>query len=131
LKRLRTDVIDLYYQHRVDAGAPIEDVAGAAKDLIAVGKLKHFRLSEVGVKTIRRAHAVQPVTECGGASSVCRGNRVRKMASGRGASRFGPCDRRSFGWILSVAGPNLERPYEASEFVGELRELFTCRNGLF
>ena len=62
LKRLRTDVIDLYYQHRVDPKIPIEDVAGAVKDLIAEGKVKHFGMSEAGVQTIRRAHAVQPVT---------------------------------------------------------------------
>src|SRR5579863_6727721 len=61
LKRLKTDVIDLYYQHRVDPGVPIEDVAGAVKELIAEGKVKHFGLSEAGAKTIRRAHAVQPV----------------------------------------------------------------------
>jgi aryl-alcohol dehydrogenase-like predicted oxidoreductase len=61
LKRLRTDVIDLFYQHRVDPDVPIEDVAGAVKDLIQQGKVKHFGLSEAGVKTIRRAHAVQPV----------------------------------------------------------------------
>src|SRR6202790_233327 len=62
LKRLKTDVIDLYYQHRVDPNVPIEDVAGAVKDLIQAGKVKHFGLSEAGVQTIRRAHAVQPVT---------------------------------------------------------------------
>src|SRR3982074_460328 len=62
LKRLRTNVIDLFYQHRVDPEVPIEDVAGAVKDLIQEGKVKHFGLSEAGVKTIQRAHAVQPVT---------------------------------------------------------------------
>jgi aryl-alcohol dehydrogenase-like predicted oxidoreductase len=62
LKRLRTDVIDLFYQHRVDPNVPIEDVASAVKDLIHEGKVKHFGLSEAGVQTIRRAHAVQPVT---------------------------------------------------------------------
>ncbi len=62
LKRLRVDAIDLYYQHRVDPNVPIEDVAGAVKDMIGEGKVKHFGLSEPGVKTIRRAHAVQPVT---------------------------------------------------------------------
>ena len=62
LKRLKTDVIDLYYQHRVDPEVPIEDVAGAVKELIEEGKVKHFGLSEAGVKTIRRAHAVLPVT---------------------------------------------------------------------
>jgi aryl-alcohol dehydrogenase-like predicted oxidoreductase len=61
LKRLRTDVIDLFYQHRVDPNVPIEDVAGAVKELIHEGKVKHFGLSEAGVQTIRRAHAVQPV----------------------------------------------------------------------
>nr|CAQ76567.1 putative aldo/keto reductase, C-terminal part [Yersinia pseudotuberculosis] len=62
LRRLKTDVIDLLYQHRVDPDVPIEDVAGAVKDLIAEGKVKHFGLSEAGAQTIRRAHAVQPVT---------------------------------------------------------------------
>ncbi|HUI51324.1 MAG TPA: aldo/keto reductase [Terriglobales bacterium] len=61
LKRLKTDVIDLFYQHRVDTEVPIEDVAGAVKELIQQGKVKHFGLSEAGVKTIRRAHAIQPV----------------------------------------------------------------------
>jgi aryl-alcohol dehydrogenase-like predicted oxidoreductase len=62
LKRLKVDAIDLFYQHRVDPDVPIEDVAGAVKDLIQEGKIKHFGLSEAGVQTIRRAHAVQPVT---------------------------------------------------------------------
>ncbi|MGB8213789.1 MAG: aldo/keto reductase [Anaerolineales bacterium] len=62
LKRLRVDCIDLYYQHRVDPNVPIEDVAGAIKDLIQAGKVKHFGLSEASARTIRRAHAVQPVT---------------------------------------------------------------------
>lgn len=62
LKRLRTDVIDLFYQHRVDPNVPIEDVAGAVKELIQEGKVKHFGLSEAGIQTIRRAHIVQPVT---------------------------------------------------------------------
>jgi len=62
LKRLRTNVIDLLYQHRVDPNVPIEDVAGTVKDLIKEGKVKHFGLSEAGVQTIRKAHAVQPVT---------------------------------------------------------------------
>jgi aryl-alcohol dehydrogenase-like predicted oxidoreductase len=62
LKRLKTEIIDLFYQHRVDPNVPIEDVAGAVKDLIREGKVKHFGLSEAGVETIRRAHVVQPVT---------------------------------------------------------------------
>ena len=62
LKRLKVDAIDLFYQHRVDPDVPIEDVAGTVKELIQEGKVKHFGLSEAGVQTIRRAHAVQPVT---------------------------------------------------------------------
>ena len=62
LKRLKIDVIDLFYQHRVDPEVPIEDVAGAVKELIQAGKVKHFGMSEAAAKTIRRAHAVQPVT---------------------------------------------------------------------
>jgi aryl-alcohol dehydrogenase-like predicted oxidoreductase len=62
LRRLKSDVIDLFYQHRVDPNVPIEDVAGAVKNLIGEGKVRHFGLSEAGVRTIRRAHAVQPVT---------------------------------------------------------------------
>src|SRR5207245_4246973 len=62
LKRLQVDALDLFYQHRVDPNVPIEDVAGAVKELIQEGKVKHFGLSEAGVKTIRRAHAVQPLT---------------------------------------------------------------------
>jgi aryl-alcohol dehydrogenase-like predicted oxidoreductase len=62
LKRLKVDAIELFYQHRVDLDVPIEDVAGAVKDLIQEGKVKHFGLSEAGVQTIRRAHAVQPIT---------------------------------------------------------------------
>jgi len=62
LRRLKSDVIDLFYQHRVDPNVPIEDVAGAVRDLIRQGKVKHFGLSEAGLQTIRRAHAVQPVT---------------------------------------------------------------------
>jgi aryl-alcohol dehydrogenase-like predicted oxidoreductase len=62
LKRLKVEAIDLFYQHRVDPDVPVEDVAGAVKDLIQEGKVKHFGLSEAGVQTIRRAHAVQPVT---------------------------------------------------------------------
>src|ERR1019366_223341 len=62
LKRLKVDAIDLFYQHRVDLNVPIEDVAGVMKELIHEGKVKHYGLSEAGAKTIRRAHAVQPVT---------------------------------------------------------------------
>ena len=64
LKRLKTDYIDLFYQHRVDPNVPIEDVAGAVKDLIQEGKVKHFGLSEAGAETIRKAYAVQPLQHC-------------------------------------------------------------------
>jgi aryl-alcohol dehydrogenase-like predicted oxidoreductase len=70
LQRLRVDVIDLFYQHRVDLDVPIEDVAGAVKELIQAGKVKHFGLSEAGVQTIRRAHKVQPVTALQSESSL-------------------------------------------------------------
>ena len=62
LQRLRTDYIDLYYQHRVDPNVPIEDVAGTVRDLIAAGKVRHFGMSEAGLDTVRRAHKVQPLT---------------------------------------------------------------------
>jgi aryl-alcohol dehydrogenase-like predicted oxidoreductase len=71
LKRLKSDTIDLFYQHRVDPAVPIEDVAGAVKDLIQQGKVKHFGLSEAGVQTIRRAHAVHPVTALQSEYSLC------------------------------------------------------------
>ena len=77
LKRLRTNVIDLFYQHRVDPDVPIEDVAGAVEELIQEGKVKHFGLSEAGVQTIRRAHAVQPVT--------CTSERVLPLVEGAGS----------------------------------------------
>jgi aryl-alcohol dehydrogenase-like predicted oxidoreductase len=78
LKRLKTDVIDLLYQHRVDPDVPIEDVAGTVKELIQAGKVKHFGLSEAGVKTIRRAHAVQPVTALQSEHSCFGGNPRRR-----------------------------------------------------
>ena len=72
LKRLRVEAIDLYYQHRVDPNVPIEDVAGTVKELIQEGKVKHFGLSEAGARSIRRAHAVQPVTALQSEYSLCR-----------------------------------------------------------
>src|ERR1700716_1884509 len=71
LKRLKVEAIDLFYQHRVDPGVPIEDVAGAVKDLIREGKVKHFGLSEAGASTIRRAHAVQSVSALQSEYSLC------------------------------------------------------------
>src|SRR6202044_1141565 len=79
LKRLRTDHIDLFYQHRVDANVPIEDVAGAVKDLIAEGKVRHFGLSEAGAQTIRRAHAVQPLTALQSEYSLFWGGRKAEL----------------------------------------------------
>ena len=87
LKRLRTDRIDLFYQHRVDPDVPIEDVAGAVKDLIAQGKVRHFGLSEAAAATIRRAHMVQPVAACrastpsGGESPKARCSRRSKNSA--------------------------------------------------
>ena len=78
LKRLRVEAIDLLYQHRVDPDVPIEDVAGAVKELIEQGKVKHFGLSEAGVQTIRRAHTVQPVTACRANTRCGREPRRRK-----------------------------------------------------
>ena len=93
LKRLRTDVIDLFYQHRVDPEVPIEDVAGTVKDLIQQGKVKHFGLSEAGVQTIRRAHAVQPVTAAA--------KRIFAVVAGTGAGD--PADaRRTWDRLCSV-----------------------------
>jgi aryl-alcohol dehydrogenase-like predicted oxidoreductase len=96
LKRLRIDAIDLFYQHRVDPDVPIEDVAGTVKELIQQGKVKHFGLSEAGVKLIRRAHAVQPVTVLQSeylayCPEVCRCSANRTPAGERILSkRFGP-----------------------------------------
>jgi aryl-alcohol dehydrogenase-like predicted oxidoreductase len=101
LKRLKTGVIDLFYQHRVDPDVPIEDVAGAVKELIREGKFRHFGLSEAGVQTIRRAHAVQPVAcrasiRCGGVNRskrCCRPSKNWELASSpsaRWARAFSP-----------------------------------------
>ena len=91
LKRLKTDVIDLFYQHRVDPNVAIEDVAGAVKDLIQAGKVKHFGLSEAGVQTIHRAHAVQLVTDSR-ANTRCGGARPRRKcclrSSNSGSASF-------------------------------------------
>ena len=81
LRRLRTDRLDLFYQHRVDPEVPIEDTAGAVKELVAAGKVRHFGLSEAGLQTIRRAHAVQPVTAV--QSEYC----TRSGSAGRAGTR--------------------------------------------
>ena len=91
LKRLKTDVIDLFYQHRVDPNVPIEDVAGAVKELIQQGKVKHFGLSEAGVQTIRRAHAVQPVTALQNEYSLVVAKARSRSASDFGGTRNRPC----------------------------------------
>ena len=86
LRRLRVDALDLFYQHRVDPAVPIEDVAGAVKDLIAEGKVRHFGMSEASAQTIRRAHAVQPVTAVQSEYSIwTRGPEREVLADARGA----------------------------------------------
>jgi aryl-alcohol dehydrogenase-like predicted oxidoreductase len=92
LKRLKTDVIDLYYQHRVDPNVPIEEAAGAVKDLIVAGKVKHFGLSEAGAQTIRRAHAVQPVAALQSEYSLGKGFLTGKID---GNAKFDSTDIRS------------------------------------
>ena len=91
LKRLRTDRIDLYYQHRVDPTVPIEDVAGAVKDLITQGKVLHFGLSEASAKTIRHAHAVQPVTAVQTEYSLMERDPERNGANSKPLPRESPC----------------------------------------
>src|SRR5438105_10913989 len=98
LRRLRVDAIDLFYQHRVDPAVPIEDVAGAVKDLIEEGKVKHFGLSEAGAKTIRRAHSVQPVTALQSEYSLwTRGTEAEVLPTieelGRGIVHYSPLGR--------------------------------------
>jgi len=119
LKRLRTEVIDLFYLHRVDPNVPIEDVAGAVKDLIQQGKVKHFGLSEAGVRTIRRAHAVQPVTalqgeySCGGESRnkrSCPHWKNSESASSRSAR-----SARDFSLAKSLKKQSLTRTTSATQ----------------
>lgn len=97
LKRLKTEVIDLFYQHRVDPDVPIEDVAGAVKDLIQAGKVKHFGLSEAGADTIRRAHAVQPVAAVQSVRRVLCAPRGQRGAflHDAGGCRGGPRDHHA------------------------------------
>ncbi len=101
LKRLKVEAIDLLYQHRVDPNVPIEDVAGAVQDLIQRGKVKHFGLSEAGLRTIRRAHAVQPVTAVQRANTRCGGDTRKRNCcrhsrnSGSGSFRSVPLVRAS------------------------------------
>jgi aryl-alcohol dehydrogenase-like predicted oxidoreductase len=102
LKRLKIDVIDLYYQHRVDPNVPIEEVAGAVRDLIQAGKVRHFGLSEAGVKTVRRAHAVQPVTAVQNEYSLwTRGPEAELLSTleelGIGLVAYSPLGRGYFG----------------------------------
>jgi hypothetical protein len=98
LKRLRVDAIDLFYQHRVDPDVPIEDVAGAVKALIQEGKVKHFGLSEPGVQTIRRAHAIQPVTAVQNEDSLWW--RYGSAFSAENSSG-GPASLRTMTWFRS------------------------------
>ena len=116
LKRLKVDALDLFYQHRVDPNVPIEDVAGAVKDLIQEGKVKHFGLSEAGVQTIRRAHAVQPVTALQSEYSLwTRGPEVEVLSSldelGIGFVPFSPLGR---GFLTGKI--NERTTFESSDF---------------
>ena len=113
LKRLRTDVIDLFYQHRVDPNVPIEDVAGAVKDLIQQGKVKHFGLSEAGVQTIRRAHAVQPVTALQSEYSLWWREPEEKILPAHRGTRDRICSIQSTGQRLSNRKDR--REYEVRE----------------
>ena len=115
LKRLRTETIDLLYQHRVDRSVPIEEVAGTVKELIAEGKVKHFGLSEAGVQTIRRAHAVQPV--------AALPERILALVAGAGGRD--PADARGAGHRLRAVQPArqglLDREDRRDHAVRELR----------
>jgi aryl-alcohol dehydrogenase-like predicted oxidoreductase len=116
LKRLRVDALDLFYQHRVDPEVPIEDVAGAVKELIQEGKVKHFGLSEAGTRTIRRAHAVQPVTALHSQYSLCeRGPEAEVLATleelGIGFVPFSPLGK---GFLTGSV--NASTKFDASDF---------------
>ena len=120
LKRLKTDVIDLFYQHRVDPNVPIEDVAGAVKELITQGKVKHFGLSEAGVQTIRRAHAVQPVTALQNEYSLWWREPEKEVLPalaelGIGFVPFSPLGR---GFLTGAIGQN--RTFEKNDFRSNL-----------
>jgi len=120
LKRLKTDVIDLFYQHRVDPSIPIEDVAGAVKDLIREGKVKHFGLSEAGIQTIRRAHAVQPVTALQNEYSLWTRNPEKEVMAvleelGIGLVPFSPLGR---GFLTGKINENTK--FDRSDFRNNL-----------
>src|SRR6185436_5440109 len=120
LKRLRTDVIDLFYQHRVDPAVPIEDVAGTVKDLIAEGKVGHFGLSEAGVDTIRKAHAIQPVTALQSEYSLWWREPEKEVLPvleelGIGFVPFSPLGR---GFLTGALGPGA--PFDKSDFRSHL-----------
>ena len=120
LKRLKTDVIDLFCQHRVDPSIPIEDVAGAVKDLIREGKVKHFGLSEAGIQTIRRAHAVQPVTALQNEYSLWTRNPEKEVMAvleelGIGLVPFSPLGR---GFLTGKMNENTK--FDRSDFRNNL-----------
>ena len=120
LKRMKTDTIDLFYQHRVDPNVPIEDVAGAVKELIQQGKVKHFGLSEAGVQTIRRAHAVQPITALQNEYSLwTRGDEVELLQTleelGIGLVAYSPLGR---GFLTGKMNENTT--FDASDFRNSL-----------
>src|SRR5438270_8941731 len=112
LKRLQTDTIDLLYQHRVDPNTPIEETAGAVKDLIQAGKVKHFGLSEAGAKTIRRAHAVQPVTALQRANTLSSGVNPRSLSCQRWKSSASASFRSALS--AKVSSPERLMPRQTS-----------------
>ena len=114
LKRLRVDAIDLFYQHRVDPDVPIEDVAGAVKDLIKEGKVKHFGLSEPGVQTIRRAHAVQPVTAVQSEYSLWWRRPEEGIVTDARGTRDRPCSLQSSG--QGIPHGKDRRKYQVRQF---------------
>ncbi len=127
LKRLRTGVIDLFYQHRVDPAVPIEDVAGTVKDLIGEGKVRHFGMSEAGVQTIRRAHAVQPVTAVQSEYSLWWRQPERELLTvleelGIGFVPFSPLGR---GFLTGVIDE--KTPFVSTDFRNNLPR-FTAEN---
>src|SRR6058998_3106440 len=123
LKRLRTYVIDLFYQHRVDINVPIEDVAGAVKDLIQQGKVNHFGLSEAGVKTIRRAHAVQPVTALQSEYSLWFRRPEAEVFRRSRSSGSGSCRSARSAKAFSPARSTRRRPSTAPTFATSSHDL--------
>jgi aryl-alcohol dehydrogenase-like predicted oxidoreductase len=116
LRRLRTDAIDLFYQHRVDPGVPIEDVAGTVKDLVREGKVRHFGLSEAGVATIRRAHAVHPVAALQSEYSLWWREPEREVLPALGALGIGFVPFSPLGRGFLTGTLDISAPFDPSDF---------------